>query len=294
MKRLLREPLFHFLLLGAALFVIYEALNRGERASDQDIVVSAGQVESLAANFSKVWGRTPSPEELKGLIDEHVKEEILSREAVKLGLDQHDPVIRRRLQQKMEFLVEDFAAMATPTDDELAAYLAENMEKFQQDARFTFRQVYLNPSERVATLDADTAALLSQLRAAGANARIEDLGDRILLPSELLQEPSAAVSAQFGQGFADALSQLPTGEWSGPIASGYGQHLVFIIERTETRLPELDEVRRRVERDFVAMQRKEVRGRYLEELLQRYNVIVQWPEQEDRAAEGAQASVERP
>jgi hypothetical protein len=135
--KLLKEPLIHFLLIGAALFTLYAALDRRAPTSPDEVVVSAGQIENLTANFTKVWQRPPSANELKGLIDAYVKEEVLSREAIKLGLDRDDPVIRRRLQQKMEFFAEDFAALAAPTDAELAAYLARHPEKFQQDGRMT-------------------------------------------------------------------------------------------------------------------------------------------------------------
>jgi hypothetical protein len=292
LKRLIREPLFHFLLIGAALFVLFAALNREGQGSDLDIVVTTGQVESLSANFTKVWRRDPTPEELKGLVDAHVQEEMLSREAVKLGLDQHDPVIRRRLQQKMEFLMEDFTALSPPTEAELKAYLSENPEKFQRDARFTFRHVYLDPAKRGDALEADASRLLADLRVAGPDGALADQGDRMLLPTKFVREPSAALSAQFGQGFVVALEGVPVGEWAGPIPSGYGQHLVFVSERTEARVPELDEVRRRVERDVATARREEASARFLEELLKRYTVTIEWPEPEvlsgDRPARAAQ------
>ena len=179
MKKLIREPLVHFLLLGGALFGVYAALNRDQAESREDIVVTSGQIENLAATFAKVWQRPPTAEELKGQIDQYVKEEILSREAVKLGLDQNDTVIRRRLQQKMEFIAEDFAAAAEPTDAELADYLAKHPDQFAQDQRFTFRQVFLNPEKRGDQLEADTAALLAELKRRGADADVSTLGDSL-------------------------------------------------------------------------------------------------------------------
>ncbi|MCU0789281.1 MAG: peptidylprolyl isomerase [Verrucomicrobia bacterium] len=280
MKRLIREPLVHFLLLGAALFALDSALSRKAASPADEIVVSQGQIENLTANFAKAWQRAPEPEELKTLVDEYVKEEMLSREAIKLGLDRQDPVIRQRLQQKMEFLAEDLSATVDPTDEELANYLEQNPERFQQDARFTFRQVYLDPDKRGTNIDADAAALLGRLRAGGARIEIDDLGDRLLLPREFIKEPRAAVSAQFGLEFANALGRAPAGEWSGPIVSSFGQHLVWVSERSEPRLPPLEEVRSRVERSLATARRQEAVQAFLKECLERYTVTVQWPESE--------------
>ena len=278
MKRLVREPLVHFLLLGAALFALHSLLNRDAAPSPDEIVVSSGQIENLAATFASVWQRPPTPEDLEALVDDHVKEEVLNREAVKLGLDRHDTVIRRRLQQKMEFFVEDFAGLDQPTDEQLVDHLAQHPEKFQEDARFTFRQVYLNPDQRGDRLESGTAALLARLKEGGDGIDISDLGDRLLLPQEFFKEPRAAVAAQFGGAFAEALEAVPVGEWAGPIPSGYGRHLVRVSERTEARMPALAEVRRQVERSFTATRREEAERKFLDQLLQRYTVRVEWPE----------------
>ena len=173
MKKLLREPLVHFLLLGGALFGLYAGLNKVQAGPREDIVVTTGQIENLSAIFAKVWHRPPTAEELKGQIDQYVKEEILSREAISLGLDRNNTVIRRRLQQKLEFLAEDFAAAAEPTDTELADYLAKHPDQFAQDQRFTFRQVFLNPEKRGDQLEANTTTLLAELKRRGADAGAE-------------------------------------------------------------------------------------------------------------------------
>ena len=161
--------------------------------------MTPGQIENLAATFAKVRQRPPTAEELKGQIDQYVKEEILSREAMKLGLDQNDTIIRRRLQQKMEFLAEDFAAGAEPTDAELADYLAKHPNQFAEEQRFSFRQVFLSPEKRGDHLEVDAATLLADLRQRGADTDLSTLGDSFLLPREFNNEPHRDVMSQFGR-----------------------------------------------------------------------------------------------
>jgi hypothetical protein len=280
MKRLIREPLVHFLLLGAALFGVYAALNRNASVSQEDIMVTSGQVENIAATFAKAWQRPPTDAELKAQIDQYVKEEIFSREAVKLGLDQNDTVIRRRLQQKMEFIAEDFVAADEPTEAELADYLAKHPGQFAPEQRFTFRQVFLNPQKRGDQLEADTAALLAKLTQNGAAADVSTLGDSLLLPHEFTDEPQRGVASQFGQAFAVELSKVKPGDWRGPIQSGYGVHLVFVTARTEGRLAALNEVREQVKRELMNARRLDANQKFLENLLAKYRVTIQQPQPE--------------
>jgi parvulin-like peptidyl-prolyl isomerase len=282
MKRILHEPLVHFLLLGAILFGVYAALNKDKAASQEDIVVTAGQVENIAGTFTRAWQRPPTAAELKAQIDQYVKEEIFSREAVKLGLDQNDTVIRRRLQQKLEFIAEDFAAADEPTEMELADYLAKHPGQFAQEQRFTFRQVFLSPQKRGDQLEAEAAALLARLKQEGTNADARALGDSLLLPGEFTDEPQRTVASQFGQEFAAELAKVKPGEWSGPIQSGYGMHLVFVTARTEGRVAALEEVRDQVKRELMNARRLEANQKFLETLLARYRVTIQSLEVESK------------
>ena len=179
----LKEPLLHFLLLGAALFVADAVFNRDNPAAQSEILVSAGQIETLAATFTKVWQRPPNAQELKAQIDQYVKEEMLSREAIALGLDRNDTVIRRRLQQKMEFLAEDFAAASDPTEVELTDYLTKHADQFTEEPRYTFRQIFLSPDKRGENLWADATQLLADLKNQGTEVDIAELGDSTLLPT---------------------------------------------------------------------------------------------------------------
>lgn len=276
-RKLLREPLVHFLLIGATLFAAYGALNKDAANSPEDIVITPGQIENLAYSFAKVWQRPPSTDELMGLINAHMKEEILSREAMKLGLDQDDSVIRQRLKQKMEFLAEDFAAASEPTEAELADYLKNNPDRFANEPEFTFRHVFLDPEKRGDRLPADAAALLAKLNKQGAAADASSAGDNLLLPWEFTDEPRHAVVAQFGEKFAAGLTKVNVGEWSGPIQSGYGTHLVYMVHRNERQLPALEEVRAEVKSELMNERRQEANLKFMNGLIEKYNVRIEWP-----------------
>ena len=178
MKALLREPLVHFLLLGGLLFLFFEWRGSGGPTSSR-IVITPGLVEHLASGFGRTWQRPPTDAELKGLIDDYVKEEIATREAVGMGLDRDDTIIRRRLRQKLEFLVEDAASSAPPTDAELEAWLEKHPQSFRAEPQLAFRQVYVSPERRGASAGQDAVKLLAQLRAKGQDVRTDGPGRRV-------------------------------------------------------------------------------------------------------------------
>jgi len=285
MKRILREPLLHFLLMGAGLFIAYGLISDPGSSSPEKIVVTVGRVEHLAAGFAKTWQRPPTDEELKGLVDDWVREEIATREAITMGLDQDDTIIRRRLRQKLEFVSDDIAAQMEATDADLETYLRAHPESFRVEPRFTFSQVYLDPAKHGDNLDRDTAQVLEQLRQAGDNADSSALGDSLLLEHTFQSEPASEVGKQFGEEFATKLGELTPGQWQGPIESGYGVHLVFVRERTEGRLPALEEVRDVVHREWANAQRLEGNEKFYQELLKRYTVTIEGLEPEKRVAE---------
>jgi hypothetical protein len=277
-KRLLTEPLLHFLLLGTALFVVFELLDRPDARKGGQIVVTASKIEHLRASFTRVWQRPPSADELEGLIREHLREEVYSREAMKLGLDKDDIIIRRRLRQKLEFISEDVAAQVEPTDEQLRAYLQANPEVFRVERRFTFRQVYLNPKRRHESLAHDAAQLLVQLNQTGAKADTLSLGDLFLLEHDFDAVPASEVAKRFGEKFAVQLNELQPGQWQGPVESGYGLHLVFITERTTGRVPMLEEIRDAVRREWANVRRLEANEQFYQGLLKRYTVTVERPQ----------------
>ena len=278
MRRLLREPLLHFLLLGVGVFIAYRLMSRpGDRGEPGEIVVTRGQVEHLATGFARTWQRPPNGAELEALVDDWVREEIATREAMALGLDKDDTVIRRRLRQKLEFVSDDIAAQTEPTDADLSAYLRAHPESFRIEPRFTFSQVFLDPGKHRLSFARDAARVLAQLRRAGAKADLSALGDSLLLEPTFESAPTREIEKQFGEGFAAALGALPPGEWQGPVESGYGMHLVLVRERTEGRLPELASVRDVVRREWENTRRLEGNARFYEELRKRYTVTIEGP-----------------
>jgi hypothetical protein len=270
--RWLREPLVHFLVLGALLFAAFEWWGQNGPGSSR-IVITPGQVDAIAVGFARVWQRPPSEQEIKGLIDEHVREELATREAMTMGLDRDDTVIRRRLRQKFEFLVDDEVDTTPITDGELQQWLNDHPDQFRTDAEVAFRQVYVNPANRAAATERALQDLLARVRGGGPKA--EAVGDSTLLPSEVSRTTRSDVARQFGDAFADAVLTAPVGQWSGPITSGFGLHLVFVHERVDRRLPALDEVRPLVERELGADRRRRAMDRVYADLLGRYRVTIE-------------------
>jgi PPIC-type PPIASE domain len=284
MKRLLREPLLHFTLLGAAVFAAYGLVSKPGSGEPGRIVVTQGHVESMAVGFTRTWQRPPSSEELEGLIRDRVREEVYCREAMALGLDKDDTIIRRRLRQKMEFLTDDLVAHAQPTDAELNAYLTAHPDAFRVQRLFTFSHVYLNPDKHGEHLARDTAALLAHLEEAGGRADVSSLGDAFLLDQTFTAVPATEVAKQFGEPFAARLAEVSPGAWQGPVESGYGVHLVFVAERTEGHVPPLGQVRDAVAREWANARRLEANEKLYEGLLKRYAVTVERPEPLKQAA----------
>lgn len=275
MKKFLCEPLVHFLFIGALLFLGFSVFSVDYQAQDTTIVVTENDISVLKADFERTWQRPPRDTELKGLLDEMVREEIAYREGLALGLDRDDPYIRRRLRMKLELMLEDISAQGSPTDEALQQFLAENPEKFLQEARYGFSQIYLNPSQRGDTLEKDAQRLLEQLNQNGAGVDLTTVGDSIMLPRTIPLSPSSVINRQFGSDFTGQLADLEVGSWQGPIRSGYGLHLVLIEERVEARAPDFTEIRTLVERDYELQLRKELKDKIYSSLREKYTVVVE-------------------
>ena len=284
-KRWWREPLVQFLALGALLFAAFEWLGSGA-AGSRRIVITPGQIDAIAAAFTRTWQRPPTEQELKGQLDEYVREEIATREAMALGLDRDDTVVRRRLRQKLEFLAEDTIGATTPTDPELQAWLDSHPETFRVESSVAFRQVHLSPDKRGTSLDGDARRLLDQLSNAPPETAIDSLGDAVMLPQEVARSTHADVAAQFGAEFADAILRVEPGRWTGPIRSAYGLHVVFVRHREEGRLPALAEVRPQVEREFMVERRSRELAAMYDRLLARYRVVIMQRHEGGSAAPG--------
>jgi hypothetical protein len=273
--RLVREPLVHFLLLGGLLFGVYYFFNDQPQISDTNrIVIDEAQMASIAATFRRTWMRPPTREELDGLVEDRVKEEILYREALALGLDRDDQVVRRRLRQKMEFFHTDLSEPEPPTEAGLQAYLEANMDRFRTTERLSITQVYLREDGRERATE-----LLKQLTGhRPSEVELAQVGDATLLPTSMQQADRREIGRVFGQEFAQALPAAPAGRWSGPYASPYGQHLVYVSERRPARKPQLSEVRSAVEREWLTERQREANERFYQALSKRYTIEVDYPE----------------
>ena len=274
LRRLLKEPLVHFLALALVVFAVYGVINTSEAEKPDRIVITGPKIEQIAGLFAKAWQRPPTVAELKDLIDDYVKEEILVREALALGLDKDDTVIRRRLRLKMEFLSDAESEALSPTDAELEAYLRANPGKFEIDPMIAFRQIYLNPQRRGGKLDQDAASIIEVLLS-GARTDPSALGDSTLLPSELPVTSKTSISQIFGREFADALRNATPGQWTGPVKSAFGFHIVRVTEYKTGRFPALNEVRDAVAREWANDKRKVRQDARFNELLKRYQVTIE-------------------
>ncbi|MCI0634440.1 MAG: peptidyl-prolyl cis-trans isomerase, partial [Actinobacteria bacterium] len=224
--------------------------------------------------FTRTWQRPPTEGELKGLVDDYVRDELATREAVTLGLDRDDTVIRRRLRQKLEFLVEDSVDASPPTDADLQAWLERHPDQFRIEPEVAFRQVYLSPDRRGDAVERDAKKLLEKLSAAGSEVPA-DVGDPSMLPRDVERSARGSIAREFGDGFADELLKIEPGRWAGPVRSGYGLHLVWVRARQAGRMPTLDEVRPLVERELLSARRRQQLDTMYEQLLSRYRVIVE-------------------
>jgi hypothetical protein len=271
-SRLLREPLAHFLAIGLLLFLVFRVVGGDRSAAGSEIVVNEQVVGTLVQQFSGVWQRPPTDPELKGLIDSWVREEVLYREGVQLGLDRDDPVIRRRVRQKVDVLAEESQPSKTPTDAELEQWLRANAARYARPPVLTFEQSMIDPTRHADDLEKVTAQLQHQLLHGADPAAVSETH---LLPARIADTPEDLVARDFGEEFITALRRLPEGSWQGPVRSGFGLHFVKIIHRVPGRAPTLDEVRAEVARDVEQDRRERAANTFFAEARRNYKVRVE-------------------
>jgi len=274
-KQIFREPLLQFLLIGAVLFGLYRLpFSDSVSPSNNRIIIGAGEIEQLRAMFMKQRQRPPTEEELRGLIDAQVHEEVLYREALVMGLDRDDTIVKRRLAQKLEFLTEDLSDAGSPTDTQLAAYFAEHGERYQTPSSLSFVHIYFSTAKRGQRAEQDARNGLARLRAGVSASAAEKMGDMFLLDYDYIQVMPEDIEKVFGQSFAEELVKLPAREWHGPIVSGYGLHLVKVSERLTSRASAMDAVREQVKRDWLEAQRRQIKESTFKKLRERYEVVI--------------------
>lgn len=273
-RLILKDPLFHFVILGALLFSTYQLVSDDVEASDpQHIVINQGLVKRLAGSFERSWLRQPTKTELNGLIQEHLKEEILYREALALGLDKDDPVIRRRLRQKMEFLNQDISDPPKASDDVLQQYLDKHQDTFRLPPRVSFSQMFFREDGVKGRMRAE-AALVKFRSHSLSEIDLEAHGDPTLLPARMQDASPASIAKTFGQEFSKELFSLPLNQWVGPIESGFGLHLLYIDSLVPSEAAVLDDVRKNVAREWLSEQRQLTNDRFFQILRDRYVVEI--------------------
>jgi hypothetical protein len=277
MRKLLREPLLHFMLMGFGLFLLHGWIAGPAAGSGNSVVITQGRIEQLAAGFSRMHQRAPAASELEALLDDAIREEIFYREAKALGLDQDDTIVRRRLRQKLEFVSDDVVPVPEPTDVQLRGYLQAHPEKFRSEARYSLSQVYLNPQRHGPRLAGKMQTVLAQLQRTGAVADASKLGDAFLLEHRFENVTAGELMRVFGTSFETALRALPTNEWRGPVPSGYGVHLVFVDKRDDGQAAALEHVRDEVRREWMHDQRQQANERFYADLRGRYEVTIERP-----------------
>ena len=284
--KLLREPLVHFLFIGAAIYLLYGVFAEPvPEADDKTIVVSAGEIEWMQTAWQKRWNRPPTAKEFDGLIQQYIKETVLYREALTMGLNKHDQVIRRRLAQKLEFLAKDLVALTPPTDEELQTYFSEHQDRYQEPALYTFTQVFIDPDKRGDTTLDDAEAIKESLIA--QSDAIDDagaLGDDFMLQNYYPEKDPIEIRKLFGSGFTESLLELSPGQWRGPVLSGYGVHLIYISSVSEPPAQVLADVRERVVQDWEMERGEELNNKFYASLREQYTVVIEEPAVEDKVA----------
>ena len=274
--KLLKEPLLHFLLLGAVIFAVAAWRQRGGATAENTgagrIDVDAAVITRLREGWTRQFQRTPNADDMQGMVEAHIREEVLCREALTMGLDRGDSIVRRRMAQKMEFLTQDIATAVVPEETALAKYFTENAARYAQPAQVSFRHVYFSREKRGAKLDAAAQEVLAALVQPGASE--ESLGDPFLPGFEFSMQSEPDVVSVFGKAFAAAVLQAPVDTWSGPVVSSYGLHLVRVTARGEPRPVELASVRDAVLRDFQDERRRAANEEVITRLKQNYEIII--------------------
>lgn len=264
----LKQPLTQFLMAGAGIFLLYGLVNpSADRPDADEIIVDQATMSALNSQFQGVWGRSPSVDEQRQLIDEFLREEIYYREAVAMGLDQNDTVVRRRMQQKLAFLLQSQPADIEPPEEDLEAYYTSHAEQYQIPGGLAFTQVFLGDKP-------DQAAILSTYKQLTGGADPASLSTASLLPVNISLSSDRQIDKQFGTGFFTELLKLAPGEWQGPVRSGFGLHWVKVRQVEAAIQPEFQAVKPKVLSDWRDWNAKELESKAFKALRDKYTVTI--------------------
>lgn len=266
-----REPLVHFIILGALLFAGHMLWQHHVNKADYTITVTAEEMERQALIFAGENRRQPTDEDLKALLFSHVEEQVLMREAQRLGLGEDDTIIRRRLAQKMRFIIEDVESPALPDDTELKAWFDTNMDRFVSPETRSFSHIYLSPEEHGDNLNIVAQNILSEVE----SENWISLGDPFMLKREFKSLSALETTRLFGPTFSKGVFEFSGDAWQGPVESAFGLHLVRIDNVSQKIIPTFDDVRADIEAAWQEEARRSANQAALKKLIQKYKVDVQ-------------------
>jgi peptidyl-prolyl cis-trans isomerase C len=280
LKRGLREPLLHFLVIGMAAFAVYAYMHRGRGGveSSRQIILSLDELQQMEMYFVSQWHRQPAPAEFQAMVEDKVREEVLYREALAMGLDKDDTIVKRRMAQKMQFLAEDVAAAHEPSTAELEPWFEKNTDKFALPSRYSFRHLYFSPDKRGKNAPSDAAKALARIAGQPEDSKLAALlADPFMFQDYYGDRASEALAKEFGPQFAVALEKLKPGSWQGPIESGYGWHLVYVDTVIPGRIPAFEEIEPDVKTAWLAEQKQQAWQKAYQEMRVKYAVLVPAP-----------------
>ena len=277
MSQWLKEPLFHFMFIGAGIFVLYGLTANEPIDEESRIEISSVRADRMVTLWEKRWNRPPTQEEFNGLTKAYIKEEVLYKEALAMGLDADDPVVRRRMAQKVEFISNDMMTLETPTDKELQAYLDAHSSKYQLAGEMSFKQVYFNPSKHDASMEKEARELLAKLSQENHNLDVSTLGDTFLHGSAFKNIKEFEVNRMMGKAFTKKLFEQVTNKWVGVISSSYGLHLLYIESKQEAKIASLELAREAVISDWESDERKRINEVFVNNLSEQYTITIAQP-----------------
>ena len=274
--RLFKEPLIQFLIIGAAIYGAYSMFGTPEENFRDTLVhVDSNRINAFISEWESRWNRPPTREEIDGLIQSYIKEDVLYRQAVSMGLNEDDPITRRRMAQKLEFLTSDLAMMVQPAEGVLEQYFADNAEAYRTPDLMTFSQVFFDPDSREDSTLEDAADALVILQAAGVPTEESmQVGDGFMLQSDFVSVTATEAARQMGTGFVEAVVQLSPGSWHGPVLSGYGVHLVYMYSYEKSPPAVFEDVQAAVLENWQFEQREQFNADFLENLKTRYEIVI--------------------
>jgi peptidyl-prolyl cis-trans isomerase C len=286
-KRWLREPLLHFLLIGLLLYGVYAYINRGRIGieSPRQIVLSLDELATMTGYFESQWHRPPTPQEFQAMVEDKIKEEVLYREGLVMGLDKGDTIVKRRMAQKMQFLAEDVAAAHEPSTAELKTWFGKNTNKFALPSRYSFRHVYFSPDKRGPNAHDDATKALAGIAGQPEDSPlIGSAADRFMFQDYYGDRAPSAIAKEFGPQFAVALEKLKPGSWQGPIESGFGWHLVFVDTVIPGRIPAFEEVESEVKTAWLGEQKAQAWQKAYQMMRAKYTVFLPAPPDKQTAS----------